>query len=87
MARWENSATTPVLKLLNNANVVTTPGAIHWELQQRMERPPSKATITRAINRLLERDLIERPTEDHAYYRITEKGEKYLKGETPLDEL
>lgn len=80
-ANWENSATRPVLNLLDESNVAISPGGITLNLQLRMQRPPSRSTVTRAIEQLLNRDLIEKPDETKTYYQITDEGRRYLSGE------
>ncbi|UPV76626.1 MarR family transcriptional regulator (plasmid) [Halorussus limi] len=84
---WENSATRPVLNLLDESNVAISPGGITLNLEQQMQRPPSRSTVTRAIEQLLKRELIEKPDESKTYYRITEKGRQYLAGDLDIGEL
>lgn len=86
---WENSATRPILKLLQESGVAISPGAITLNLKMRMERPPSRSTVTRALEQLQKRGLIEKPDENKTYYQITERGRAYLVGnldETEFDE-
>lgn len=77
-ADWENSATRPVLDLLQESGVAISPGAITLNLELRMQRPPSRSTVTRALEQLRERGLIEKPDKDRTYYQITERGRAYL---------
>lgn len=86
-ADWENSATRPVLNLLDEADVAISPGAITLNLELEMQRPPSRSTVTRALEQLQKRDLIEKPDENKTYYRITEKGRKYLAGDLDAGKL
>lgn len=75
---WGNSATIPVLELLDEAGVALSPGAITLNLELDMKRPPSRSTVTRALKGLLEHGFVEKPVEGKSYYRITESGERYL---------
>jgi Fe2+ or Zn2+ uptake regulation protein len=84
---WENSATRPVLNLLQESGVAISPGAITLNLEMRMERPPSRSTVTRALEQLRERELIEKPDENKTYYQITERGQGYLAGDHTPNEL
>lgn len=86
-ADWENSATRPVLHLLDESDVAISPGAITLNLGMRMQRPPSRSTVTRALEQLRERDLIEKPDENKTYYQITDKGRRYLCGESDNTEI
>ncbi|WP_423744774.1 ArsR family transcriptional regulator (plasmid) [Haladaptatus sp. SPP-AMP-3] len=78
---WQNSATRPVLKLLDESDVAISPGGITLNLELEMQRPPSRSTVTRALKELLERDLIEKPAKEKTYYRITDAGRAYFAGE------
>jgi len=84
---WENSATRLVLNLLQESAVAISPGAITLNLEMRMERPPSRSTVTRALEQLRERKLIEKPDENKTYYQITERGRAYLAGDLTPGEL
>lgn len=77
MASWENSATEPVLELLADSGLALPPAVITHNLQQEMKRPPSSATVTRAIRGLREQGLVAKD-EETDYYRITSEGEQYL---------
>jgi len=70
---WANSATWPALRLLHDHDLIFNPATIRVNLEDQMERPPSRSTITRALEELLSRGYIEKPI-DGAYYRITESG-------------
>lgn len=83
---WKNSSTDAVLRLLSRADVALSPGAITINLEQELERPPSRTTITRAIKGLRETELIRRIEEDQPYYEITENGRLYLDGEYEPEE-
>lgn len=83
---WKNSSTDAVLRLLARADVALSPGAITINLEQDLERPPSRTTITRAIKGLRETGLIRRIGEDQPYYEITENGRLYLDGEYEPEE-
>lgn len=43
-------------------------------------------TIQRHIERLIDLDLVELAREKGSYYRITEKGERYVQGEYDLED-
>jgi len=78
---WANSATEPILRLLTDAGIALSPGAIVVNLDARLERPPSRSTVTRAIEGLREEGLIRRLDPDHAYYILTEDGREYVRTE------
>lgn len=78
---WKNSATIPVLKLLYNSGVAISPGGITVNLQHRLERPPSRSTVTRAIRGMYEQGLIKKIGPDQPYYQITSKGQKYFESQ------
>lgn len=80
---WANSATDPILRLLAEAGVAISPGGIVVNLNQRLERPPSRSTVTRAIEGLRDRGLIRRLVPNRAYYTLTETGREYVR--TKLD--
>ena len=47
----------------------------------------SSNTISRRMQRLSEMELLEKSDKKRGYYRITEKGIRYLSGELDADEL
>ncbi|SER15300.1 helix-turn-helix domain-containing protein [Natrinema salaciae] len=74
---WQNSATDPVLRLLYEAGIAVSPGAITLNLQYQLERPPSRSTVTRAIEGLSDQGLITKMDPEKPYYTLTEEGEEY----------
>lgn len=79
---WENSATRPVLNLLEESGLAISPGAITLNLKMRMQRPPSRSTVTRALEQLQKRGLIEKPDKNKTYYQITREGREYINSQS-----
>lgn len=82
---WMNSASRPVLKLLDDTGVALTPTAITYNLEKRMDRPPSRSTVSRALSGLKETGLVHQP--EGTLYEITDEGRAYLAGDLDADEL
>lgn len=82
---WRDSATKPVLKLLAEHDLALSATAIYYNLEQRLERPPSQATVTRALKGLREVGLVEQP--HGSLYQITGKGREYLAGDLDASEI
>lgn len=81
---WQNSATKPILRLLDESGLALSNSAIVYNLQQQMQRPPSKSTVNRALRGLRENKLVHQP--EGSLYEITDRGRLYLKGELALQE-
>ena len=47
----------------------------------------SQSTVSRRMKRLDQMDLLEKTDEKRAYYRITDKGVRYVNGEISREEL
>lgn len=73
---WKNSATDPVLRLLAESGLALSPKSIVYNLEVQLERPPSRATVHRALSGAREKELVSQPT--GSLYEITEKGRLYL---------
>lgn len=86
-ARWMNTATDPILELLSDSDVAMTPGAIRYNLEQRLEDSPSKSSIHRALQDLEEYGLVWRPEEAESLVELTEIGRGYLEGDVDASEL
>ncbi len=82
---WENSATRPTLRLLAEHDLALSATGIFYNLQQKLERPPSQATVTRALKGLREVGLVAQP--HGSLYQITAKGREYLAGELDASDL
>lgn len=78
-SEWENAAIIPILETLEKAGIAVSAGAIQFELERDMRRPPSRSTITRALRELREEDLVVKPDEDSIYYELTEEGQRYIR--------
>jgi len=76
---WENSATKSVLRLLADSELALSAKSIVYNLNQQLERPPSRTTVHRALSGALDVGLVTQP--DGALYEVTDDGRKYLKGE------
>ncbi|MFC4359242.1 helix-turn-helix transcriptional regulator [Halobium salinum] len=73
-----NDASIPVLETLHKAGIAISAGAIQYELERTMKRPPSRSTITRALRELQNHELVTKPDEDKIYYELTDKGRKSM---------
>jgi len=78
MTDWENSATKPVLRLLAESDLALSAKSIVYNLNEQLERPPSRATVHRSLSGALDAGLVRQP--DGALYIITESGREYLAG-------
>lgn len=89
-AEWENKATLPVLRFLDETGFAfSNSGLIYnlqrWEQWSELENPPAEATINRALKGIREHDLVDRPQGN--LYRINERGKRYLAGELDASDL
>lgn len=73
-----NDASIPVLEVLEKAGIAVSAGAIQFELERTMKRPPSRSTITRAIKELRNREYVSKPDPDSIYYELTDGGHSLL---------
>ncbi|RDZ52853.1 phage repressor protein [Haloferax sp. Atlit-4N] len=85
MTRWRNDAIEPILLLLNDSGLDLNPKTIVHNLEVRMQRPPSRSTVNRALKMLLEANLIKK-VNDGPYYRITQMGQDLIQGESDPSE-
>jgi len=82
---WENSATKPILRLLNDSKLALSNSAIVYNLEQQMQRPPSKSTVNRALRGLRKKELVRQP--QGSLYEITDSGRAYLQGELDIEKI
>lgn len=82
---WKNSATDPVLRLLAESDLALSSTSITYNLESRLERPPSRSTVTRALSGALDKGLVHQPY--GSLYVITDRGRAYLDGELTAEEL
>jgi repressor of nif and glnA expression len=82
---WKNSATEPVLRLLDDSDLALSATSIVYNLNKRLERPPSRATVHRALSGALDAELVHQP--EGALYEITDTGRAYLAGELSVDDV
>lgn len=75
---WANTAIVPVLETLGRTDIAVSAGAIRFELERDMRRPPSRSTVTRAIRTLRETSLVRKPDEEKIYYELTDAGRQYV---------
>jgi predicted transcriptional regulator len=85
MTDWKNSATEPVLRLLAESDLALSPKSIVYNLDEQLERPPSRATVHRSLSGLLDAGLIEQP--DGSLYKITDTGRDYVAGNLSMSEI
>lgn len=82
---WKNSASEPALRLLAEHDLALSATGIYYNLEQELQRPPSRSTVTRALRGLREVGLVEQP--HGSLYQITEKGRQYLAGDLNVSDL
>jgi repressor of nif and glnA expression len=85
MTDWKNSATEPVLRLLAESNLALSAKSIVYNLDEQLERPPSRATVHRSLSGALDAGLVYQP--EGALYAITDTGRAYLSGELSTDDI
>ena len=77
---WMNKASVAVLEVLAEAGIALSASVIEYHLQEPFDDPPSRSTVYRALDGLVEhgyvREIEWRPT----VFELTEDGEAYLDG-------
>lgn len=91
---WMNETDDSILEYLaqleiGGGNRVTqSPTAVWVNLAQEFDvLDKSQSTVSRRMKRLEQMDLLEKTDEKRAYYRITDKGIRYVNGEISREEL
>jgi Mn-dependent DtxR family transcriptional regulator len=79
-----DSAREVVIKYLDAEEIPVNPTAITWYLDQKLERPPSRRTVTNALEALEEEGLVENTHK--SYWRITDQGREVRDGQEALNE-
>lgn len=82
---WKNSATEPVLRLLADSDLGLSATSIVYNLDKQLERPPSRATVHRALSGALDAGLVHQP--EGALYEITDTGRAYLAGDLSVSDI
>lgn len=85
MTDWKNSATEPALRLLAESDLALSAKSIVYNLEQRLERPPSRATVHRALSGALDAGLVTQP--EGKLYAITDTGRDYVAGNLSMSEI
>jgi Fe2+ or Zn2+ uptake regulation protein len=85
MADWKNSATEPVLRLLAESDLALSAKSIVFNLDEQLERPPSRATVHRALSGALDAGLVTQP--EGTLYAITDTGRDYVAGNLSRSEI
>jgi repressor of nif and glnA expression len=85
MTDWKNSATEPVLRLLAESGLALSAKSIVHNLNERLERPPSRATVHRSLSGALDAGLVHQP--EGSLYAITDTGREYLAGNLSADDI
>jgi Fe2+ or Zn2+ uptake regulation protein len=85
MADWKNSATEPVLRLLSESDLALSAKSIVYNLNEQLERPPSRATVHRALSGALNAGLVTQP--EGTLYAITNTGRDYVAGNLSMSEI
>ena len=81
---WMNKATDPVLELLSE-DFVLNARSLWYTLRNRADESgdaPGRNTVYRALEKLEKHGFVNALDENDSYYVITQKGERYLEGET-----
>jgi DNA-binding PadR family transcriptional regulator len=84
-AEWMNSASIPVLELLDELSAPVPQATIIVVFRRR--NGPSHSTITRALRPLEAHDLVKQHEEFSSLYEITDRGRAYLAGELDASDL
>jgi hypothetical protein len=82
---WKNSATEPVLHLLADTDLALSATSIVYNLEQQLERPPSQATVHRALPGALNARLVTQP--EGTLYAITDIGRDYVAGNLKISDI
>jgi predicted transcriptional regulator len=82
---WKNSATVPVLRLLEESDLALSATSIQYNLDQQLERPPSKSTVYRALSGALDAGLVYQP--QGSLYVIDDAGREYIDGNLSEDNI
>jgi len=85
MTDWKNSATEPVLRLLAESDLALSAKSIVHNLGEQLERPPSRATVHRALSGALNAGLVTQP--EGTLYAITDTGRDYVAGNLSMSEI
>ena len=86
-AHWMNEKDDTILEYLQDVGAAEPPKVIHWNLiEDRHQGNFSLKTLRRRLDRLEEAGLIEVARESGPYFRITDRGERYLSGEHDASE-
>jgi len=84
-AEWENSATKPVLRLLSDSGLALSAKSIVYNLEEQLERPPSRATVHRSLSGALDAGLVYQP--EGTLYAISDAGRDYLAGDLKTSDI
>jgi len=84
-ADWQNSATEPILRLLTDSGLALSARSIVYNLNQQLERPPSRATVHRALSGAMDVGLVHQPS--GSLYAITDTGREYVSGDLSVDDV
>lgn len=82
LVSWMTKSDPAIIEVFGEAGIAMPPAVAEYNLQG-----VSKSTIKRRIPHLVEHGLLEKVDERKGYYRITEKGKKYLVGELNAKDL
>lgn len=80
-------ASSSVLELLAEPGLALPGGTIAHNLEKELSEPPSRATVYRALDPLVEHGLLVEEGAQTAHYRISEDGERYLDGDLDTNEI
>ncbi|WP_135823047.1 helix-turn-helix domain-containing protein [Halostella litorea] len=75
-----NKASDPVLEFLHEHEIGVPIGVLNNELNE------GRGTIADALDEMLDRGFVKKDEDYSSYYRITERGRKYLDGEIDADD-
>lgn len=84
-----NEVDDAVLELFDRQDdgIWLSPALVHWNLTEVYEATDkSKETVARRMRKLVKRSLLSR-VDQRGYYKITDKGRDYLRGNLDVEDL
>lgn len=70
-----------ILEYFDETASALPPGVVHYNLCEIGEFDFSKRTVRRRISELAERGYLENVDERRGYYRLTDRGRRFVRGE------
>ena len=82
-----NARDRAILQFLREYQLALPPGPIYRNMKLQNRAQFTYETLRRRLNYLEEADYVERLFGAKSYYRITDKGERYLTDELDVDDI